>query len=76
MTQNDRTSKLGELKVPTLIIHGDADPLVPLAGGQATADAIPGAKLMVIKGMGHVTPNLNAYWDKIKDAMIDHMEKA
>ena len=43
MTQNDRTSKLGELKVPALIIHGDADPLVPLAGGQATADAIPGA---------------------------------
>ena len=75
ITQNDRTSKLGELKVPALIIHGDADPLVPLAGGQATADAIPGAKLMVIKGMGHVTPNLNAYWDKIKDAMIDHMEK-
>ena len=76
MTQNDRTSKLGELKVPTLIIHGDADPLVPLAGGQATADAIPGAILMVIKGMGHVTPNLNAYWDDIKDAMVDHMKKA
>ena len=76
MAQDDRTSQLGELNVPTLIIHGDADPLVPLAGGQATADAIPGAKLMVVKGMGHVTPNLNAYWDKIKDAMIDHMEKA
>jgi len=75
MAQDDRTSQLGELNVPTLIIHGDADPLVPLAGGQATADAIPGAKLMVIKGMGHVTPNLNAYWDKVKDAMIDHMEK-
>jgi len=68
MTQNHRTSKLGSLKVPALIIHGDADPLVPLAGGKATADAIPGAKLMVIEGMGHVTPNLNAYWDKIKDA--------
>jgi pimeloyl-ACP methyl ester carboxylesterase len=76
MTQNNRTSKLGDLNVPTLIIHGDADPLVPLAGGQATADAIPGAKLMVIKGMGHATPNLNAYWDKIKDAIIKHMAKA
>jgi pimeloyl-ACP methyl ester carboxylesterase len=76
MTQDNRTSKLGDLKVPALIIHGDADPLVPLAGGQATADAIPGATLMVIKGMGHVTPNLNAYWSDIKDAMVNHMGKA
>jgi pimeloyl-ACP methyl ester carboxylesterase len=74
--QEDRTSTLGVLKIPTLIIHGDADPLVPLAGGQATADAIPGAKLMVIKGMGHATPNMDAYWDRIKDAIIEHMEKA
>jgi len=76
MAQDDRTSKLGDLKVPTLIIHGDADPLVPLAGGKATADAIPGAELMVIEGMGHVIPNLNAYWNEIKDAMISHMGKA
>jgi len=76
MAQRDRTSELGALSVPTLVIHGDADPLVPLAGGQATADAIPGAKLWVIKGMGHATPNLNAYWDEIKDAMIGHMKKA
>jgi pimeloyl-ACP methyl ester carboxylesterase len=75
MAQDDRTSKLGGLKVPTLIIHGDADPLVPLAGGKATAEAIPGAEFMVVKGMGHVIPNLNAYWGDIKDALIDHMGK-
>ncbi|MBW2610883.1 MAG: alpha/beta hydrolase [Deltaproteobacteria bacterium] len=76
MSQKDRTSELGELNVPSLIIHGDADPLVPLAGGQATADAIPGAELMIVKGMGHVIPNLNAYWSDIKDAIIEHVGKA
>jgi pimeloyl-ACP methyl ester carboxylesterase len=75
MVQKDRTDDLGNLKVPSLIIHGDEDPLVPLAGGKATADAIPEAELMIIRGMGHVIPNLNAYWSDIKDAMIKHMGK-
>jgi pimeloyl-ACP methyl ester carboxylesterase len=75
MVQKNRTAKLGELKAPALIIHGDEDPLIPLAGGKATAEAIPNAKFMVVKGMGHVLPNLNAYWSDIKDAMISHMGK-
>jgi len=74
MVQKDRTAKLGKLKIPSLIIHGDADPLVPMAGGKATADAIPDAVLKTINGMGHVIPNLNAYWEDIKDAMINHMK--
>ena len=74
MVQKDRTAELGELKVPSLIIHGDADPLVPMAGGKATADAIQGAVLKTINGMGHVIPNLNAYWKGIKDSMINHMQ--
>ena len=76
LTQKVRTDDLRKLSVPSLIVHGDADPLVPIAGGKATADAIPGAEFMVVKGMGHVTPNLNAYWSDIKDAIIKHMEKA
>ncbi len=76
MAQKDREEDLGQLNIPSLIVHGDADPLVPLAGGKATADAIPGAELMVVEGMGHVIPNLNAYWDDIKDAMISHVGKA
>jgi len=76
MVQKDRTDELGKLKVPSLVIHGDEDPLVPLAGGKATSEAIPDAELMVVKGMGHVVPNLNAYWGDIKDAMISHMGKA
>lgn len=75
MAQKDRTSELEKLKMPSLIIHGNEDPLVPIAGGKATADAIPGAEIMIVKGMGHVLPNLNAYWSDIKNAMINHMEK-
>jgi pimeloyl-ACP methyl ester carboxylesterase len=74
-SQKDRIEDLCKLTAHSLIIHGDADPLVPLAGGKATADAIPNAKLMIVKGMGHVLPNLNAYWSDIKDAMINHMGK-
>jgi len=76
LSQENRKEALGKLTVPSLIVHGDADPLVPLAGGKSTADAIPGAELMIVKGMGHVIPNLNAYWNDIKDAMIEHMRKA
>jgi pimeloyl-ACP methyl ester carboxylesterase len=73
MVQKDRTKELKKLKVPSLIIHGDEDPLVPIAGGKATADAIPDAEFMIVKGMGHVMPNLNAYWNDIKVAMINHI---
>ncbi len=75
MVQKDRTQELKKLKVPSLIIHGDEDPLVPIAGGKATADAIPKAELMIVKGMGHVLPNLNTYWNDIKAAMINHIGK-
>jgi pimeloyl-ACP methyl ester carboxylesterase len=52
----DRTEALRRLDVPTVVIHGDADPLVQLPGGEATARAIPGAELDVIEGMGHDLP--------------------
>ena len=53
----DRTAALAAIDVPTLVVHGDADPLVGVAGGYATAEAIPGAELMVIPGMGHNLPS-------------------
>jgi pimeloyl-ACP methyl ester carboxylesterase len=49
----DRTARLRELDVPTLVIHGTNDPLVQSSGGEATAAAIPGAELLLIEGMGH-----------------------
>jgi len=52
----DRSELLRGLKVPTLVIHGDADTLIPLAHGRDTAEKIPGAKLEIIEGMGHDLP--------------------
>ena len=45
---------LAEVSVPTLVIHGELDAIVPLAVGQAVAATIPGAELVVIPGAGHV----------------------
>lgn len=39
-----------------LVIHGDADPLVPVEGGIDSAEAVPGAELLIIEGMGHDIP--------------------
>ena len=51
-----RAALLHRIAAPTLVIHGKADPLVPLACGEDTARRIPGARLVVIDGMGHDLP--------------------
>jgi len=56
LTQPDRTEALGALHCPTLVIHGEADPLVDISGGRATAEAVPGAELWTVPGMGHDLP--------------------
>ncbi|AKT40004.1 alpha/beta fold hydrolase [Chondromyces crocatus] len=48
--------KLPEVTTPTLVIHGDHDPLIPLANGQRIAERIPGARLLVLPGVGHLVP--------------------
>ncbi|MBM2616351.1 alpha/beta hydrolase [Actinoplanes sp. LDG1-06] len=53
----DRRAVLRRLRLPALVIHGDADPLVRLSGGRATARAILGSKLVVYPGMGHDLPH-------------------
>ncbi len=73
MTQKDRVEDLGKLKTPSLVVHGDDDHLLPLIAGKATSDAIPNSKLKVIKGMGHVIPNLEAYWSDILKAVVTHI---
>ncbi|WP_245565225.1 alpha/beta fold hydrolase [Nocardioides insulae] len=52
----DRRPGLAAVSVPTLVIHGEADTLVQPEGGQATADAVPGARLVTYPGMGHDLP--------------------
>jgi len=52
----DALRKLEKLDVPTLVIHGDEDPLVPYSHGVECAKVIPGAKLLTLKGVGHEEP--------------------
>ncbi|HEY5008482.1 MAG TPA: alpha/beta hydrolase, partial [Caulobacteraceae bacterium] len=52
----DRRPRLATITAPTMVLHGEADPLVPVAGGRDTAANINGAELRVIPGMGHDLP--------------------
>jgi pimeloyl-ACP methyl ester carboxylesterase len=56
VADGSRVQRLGAVRVPTLVVHGEADPLVPPAAGQDTARAIPGARLELIPEMGHDLP--------------------
>jgi pimeloyl-ACP methyl ester carboxylesterase len=71
--QRDRTEDLRQLDVPTLVVHGRRDPLVRPKCGQATADAIPGARLAWFEHMGHViAPEL---YEPIADAIRDNARR-
>lgn len=72
VTAPSRQETLGAVRLPTLVIHGAADPLIPLEGGIATAAAIPGSRLKVIEGMGHALPL--AVWPEIIDAIAQHAQ--
>jgi pimeloyl-ACP methyl ester carboxylesterase len=54
--QPNRSALLHGLRIPALVVHGTADPMVHVSGGRATAAAIPGAELLLIEGMGHDLP--------------------
>ena len=74
MCSGDRRAKLKTIPVPTVVLHGKDDPLVPLAGGEDTATNIPGAELRVIAGMGHdVPPGL---YDTVVDAIMTAVARA
>jgi pimeloyl-ACP methyl ester carboxylesterase len=70
----DRTPALRELSVPTAVIHGADDPLIPVDGGEATAAAVPGAELLVIPGMGHDLPA--ELWPRLVDAIAANTARA
>ena len=56
MASPNRAPGLRGVTAPTLVVHGEQDPLVPLVGGRATAAAVPGARLVTFPGMGHNLP--------------------
>jgi len=62
-----RLERLRSLRIPALVIHGDADILVPVENGRKVAAAIPGARLLEIPGMGHDVPK--RVWPEIVDAI-------
>jgi pimeloyl-ACP methyl ester carboxylesterase len=74
VASGDRTKVLGRIKVPTLVIHGTVDKMIRPSGGKATAKAIPGARLMMIDGMGHDLPR--GVWPQIIDAVSEHARAA
>jgi pimeloyl-ACP methyl ester carboxylesterase len=69
----DRTTALHSVTVPAVVIHGEADPLVGVSGGRATAAVIPGAELVIIPGMGHDLPR--GAWPQIIDAIVGNTGK-
>jgi pimeloyl-ACP methyl ester carboxylesterase len=74
LASGSRTRRLRELRVPTVVIHGTEDPLIPLRGGIATARAIPGAELIALPGMGHDLPR--ALWPRFVELLGRNAERA
>jgi pimeloyl-ACP methyl ester carboxylesterase len=70
LAAESRKEALASVRVPTLVIHGSADPLVLVEGGKAMAAAIPGAKLLIVEGMGHALPMRD--WPEVIDAIANH----
>jgi pimeloyl-ACP methyl ester carboxylesterase len=69
-----RKEDLRKIKAPTLVIHGSRDRLVSKSGGKATAKAVPGARLMMIEGMGHDLPQ--GAWSRIIDGIVENAARA
>jgi pimeloyl-ACP methyl ester carboxylesterase len=74
LASGSRKERLPSVKAPTLVIHGTVDPLVRPEGGKDTAASIPGAKLLMIEGMGHAMPI--PMWPQIIDAIDKHAHAA
>ncbi|MGA2294801.1 MAG: alpha/beta hydrolase [Acidimicrobiales bacterium] len=65
-----RSAALTSVTIPTLVLHGDADKLIDPSGGRRTAAMIPGARFILIEGMGHdFAPK---YWNRLADLMSEH----
>jgi pimeloyl-ACP methyl ester carboxylesterase len=74
VASGSRADALQSLDVPTLVIHGDADPLVTPSGGRRTAELVPGAELLLLEGMGHDLPP--AYLGPIVEAITSLAARA
>ena len=74
ISDRGRAESLDKIRVPTLVIHGEDDPLIPIACGRDTAERIPGAVFYGIPGMGHeLTPELCPI---VVEAIADHVKRS
>jgi pimeloyl-ACP methyl ester carboxylesterase len=64
----------GDITAPTLVMHGDLDPLLPPAHGEAMRDAVPGAQLVWLPGAGHDLPR--PLWDVFTTELIRHTDQS
>jgi len=74
LKSGDRTQLLGQLNIPALILHGASDKMINVSGGKATAEAIPGSKLVIFEKMGHGLPQ--PLWVEIVDLIASHVHRA
>jgi pimeloyl-ACP methyl ester carboxylesterase len=73
LASGSRKQALTSVTCPALVIHGDSDPVVPVAGGIATANAIAGAELLVFEGMGHELAK--GLWSQVAEAITRHARR-
>ena len=71
LTDGDRRQALASVAVPALVIHGNADPLVPVEAGRDTAAVVPGAQYLEVDGMGHDLPE--PLLERIVEAIAAHI---
>ena len=69
LAAGDRTAALGQIRVPTVVIHGGEDQVIGVSGGEATAAAIPGARLVVVPGLGHELPP--GFWPDLAGTLVE-----
>jgi pimeloyl-ACP methyl ester carboxylesterase len=74
LAAGDRTEALGAVRVPTLVVHGEEDQVIGVSGGEATAAAIPGARLLRVPGLGHELPP--GFWPALADALAENANRA
>lgn len=74
IASGDRTPRLRNLHLPTLVIHGDSDRMCDVSGGKAIAAAVPNSELVIIEGMGHNMPR--PLWGRLITLINDHIQKA
>jgi pimeloyl-ACP methyl ester carboxylesterase len=72
LSSKSRKERLASLRIPTLVIHGENDPLLPVECGEDVARSIRGSNLKVIPGMGHALPL--EVWDDVIDAVAEHAQ--